>query len=164
MNSLTKMKIITPGEAAEWCKSHAIGLSSWGLPDVRNRDNAGEFSIPGDAGKRTWLVKEQMESLKTSPSILVWLADWCVWPSGQWDHLFERFRKSYGCEDPLITKPAHLIPQSEFDAAVSIAVYSVLMLWDCYIVTESGKWIYYSHDEWGSRGELSLSKEPDKKP
>ena len=95
-----------------------------------------------------------MGNLRVQDECLVWLDDWSVWQSGQWHHLFERFRLSYGCDAPLIEKPAHLVEKSDFDAAVSIAVYAVLMLWDCYVIANSGDWIYYSHDE---IGEMKLS-------
>jgi hypothetical protein len=59
---------------------------------------------------------------------------------------------SYGIEAPLIAAPAHRIPKAEFDAVVSIVVYSVLMLWDCYILSASGhSFLFYSHDEYGKR-------------
>ena len=35
------------------------------------------------------------------------------------------------------------------DVAKSIAIYAVLMLWDCYVITDKGTWLFYSHDEWG---------------
>ena len=144
------MKVITAKEAADWCKTHGIIIAEWGLPDVR-RGTPGtvDFTIPNDAGQRTAMVKQQMAGMLTTSSCLIWLNDWDVWPSGQWHHLFERFRISYGCDEPLIAKPAHLIDSTEPDAAVSIAVYAVLMLWDCYVVMENGRWLYYSHDECG---------------
>ena len=67
----------------------------------------------------------------------------------QWHHLFRRFRPSYGCADDLIKKPAHLIDREDMDAAVSIGVYAILMLWNCYVISDTGKWIFYSHDEFG---------------
>ncbi|MGO8752489.1 MAG: hypothetical protein ACLQNE_41650 [Thermoguttaceae bacterium] len=90
-----------------------------------------------------------MGKLAIDSSCLVWLDDWSVWPSGQWHHLLERFRLSYGCQEHLIDKPAHIIDKAEVDAAVSIAIYAILMLWDCYVVADSGSWVYYSHDEIG---------------
>ncbi len=144
------MKTITAKEAAEWCKTHGVVIADWGLPDVR-RGTPGtvDFPIPKDAGERTAMVKKQMSAMLNTSTCLVWLHDWSVWPSGQWHHLFERFRLSYGCADPLIAKPAHLIDNTESDSAVSIAVYAVLMLWDCYVITADGRWLYYSHDECG---------------
>jgi hypothetical protein len=90
-----------------------------------------------------------MGKLAIDSSCLVWLDDWSVWPSGQWHHLFERFRLSYGFHDHLIDMPAHIIDKAEVDAAVSIAVYAILMLWDCYVITDKGSLVHYSHDEFG---------------
>jgi hypothetical protein len=143
----SEMNIVTEREAVEWCRRHGCPLNNSGLPAVRHTTDAPHLSIPSDAGKRTALVKDQMSRLAIDNSCLVWLDDWNVWPSGQWHHLFERFRLSYGCPNPLIEKPAHIVEKTEFDAAVSIAVYAVLMLWDCYVITDSGAWVYYSHDE-----------------
>lgn len=144
------MKTITAKEAAEWCKTHGVVIADWGLPDVRRgTPGTADFTIPEDAGKRTAMVKEQMSALLTTPTCLVWLHDWSVWPSGQWHHIFERFRLSYACGDSLSAKPGHLIDRAESDAAVSIAVYAVLMLWDCYVISDDGRWLYYSHDECG---------------
>ena len=78
------------------------------------------------------MAKEHMGKMAVDNSLLVWLDDWSVWPTGQWHHLFDRFRLSYGCDEPLIERPAYLIDKTEFDAAVSIVVYAILMMWDCY--------------------------------
>ena len=143
------MKIIDRQTACEWCLTHGIPVNNNGLPNLKGASDASEFSIPNDAGQRTGMVKEQMNCLLVDSSCLVWLDDWSVWPSGQWQHLFDRFRLSYGCREPLIEKPAHLVDKEEYDAAISIAVYSVLMLWDCYVITDKGSWLYYSRDEYG---------------
>jgi len=143
------MKIISKHEAGEWCQSHGVPLNEFGLPAVWTIQEASDFPIPSDAGQRTALAKDQMGKLAMDASCLVWLDDWSVWPSGQWHHLFERFRLSYGCQDSLIKRPAHIIDKAEFDAAVSIAVYAILMLWDCYVITDKGSWVHYSHDEFG---------------
>ena len=155
---INKMKIIDKQTAGDWCLRHGIRLNNDGLPNVKGTSYASEFSIPTDAGKRTSIVKEQMNNLFIDVSCLVWLDDWNVWPSGQWQHVFDRFRLSYGCNQSLIEKPAHEIEKSEYDIAISIAVYAVLMLWDCYVISDVGLWIYYSHDEYGlvnTQGEQS---------
>lgn len=143
------MKIITRDEAAEWCRSHGMATNEFGVPAVRDVPEAEDFPIPADAGQRTALAREQIGKLSVDGSCLVWLDNWNVWPSGQWHHLFERFRLSYGCADSLTNRPAHLIDKSEMDAAVSMAVYAILMLWDCYVIGDTGSWAFYSHDEWG---------------
>lgn len=143
------MKIIDKQTAAKWCEEHGISVNERGLPAVSKQKTNVDFSIPKDAGARTALVKEHMEKALTGSSCIVWLNDWSVWPSGQWQHLFDRFRLSYGCSDHLIDKPAHIIEKDEYDAAISIVIYSVLMLWDCYVITDKGLWIFYSHDEVG---------------
>lgn len=143
------MNIIDKQTACEWCRKHGVALNNKGLPDIKGLSGVSEFSIPKDTGQRVALVKKQMGDLSIDSSCLVWLDNWSVWPSGQWQHLFDRFRLSYGCQDLLIEKPAHIIQKEEYDAAISIAIYSVLMLWDCYVITDTGYLLYYSHDEIG---------------
>ena len=143
------MKIVDKQTAAKWCEEHGISVNERGLPAVSKQKTNVDFSIPKDAGARTALVKEYMSKALADSPCLVWLNDWNVWPSGQWQHLFDRFRLSYGCSEPLIDKPAHIIEKAEYEAAISIVVYSVLMLWDCYVITDKGSWLFYSHDEVG---------------
>jgi hypothetical protein len=143
------MKIITKDEAAEWCRSHNMAINDFGLPAVWDIPEATDFQVPPDAGQRTALAREQIGKLVVNGSCLVWLDDWSVWPTGQWHHLFQRFRLSYGCGDQLIKRPAHVIDKGEMDAAVSIGVYAILMLWDCYVISDTGSWVFYSHDECG---------------
>ena len=135
------MKVISKVEAGEWCRSHGIPLGERDLPALWTIPDASNFPIPRDAGERVALAKEQVGKLAAGTSCLVWLDDWSVWPSGQWHHLFERFRLTYGCQDRLIDKPAHVIDTTELDAAISIVVYAILMLWDCYLITDKGSWV-----------------------
>jgi hypothetical protein len=143
------MKIVDKHAAAKWCEEHGIPTNERGLPAMSKQKTTIDFAIPKDAGARTALVKEHMEKALTGSSCMVWLNDWNVWPTGQWQHLFDRFRLSYGCSEHLIDKPAHIIEKGEYDAAISIVIYSVLMLWDCYVITDKGSWLFYSHDEVG---------------
>ena len=133
------MRIISTDDAAAWFCAHGVRITEAGLPDLREEADGGlDFSLPADAGKRTAMVKQQMATLMTASTLLVWLDDWSVWPSGQWHHLFERFRISYGSDASLIAKPAHLVARADAESAVSIAVYAVLMLWDCYVIADTG--------------------------
>ena len=143
------MKFLTKEEASEWCRKHGIAINNSGVPDVREDIGVEDFIIPEDAGQRVALAKELLARLPSNDACLIWLDDWDVWPSGQWHHLFERFRLSYGCDEPLIKFPAHLIQSKDTDAVTSIFVYALLMLWDCYVIKDCGSWIFLSHDEFG---------------
>lgn len=142
------MKLLTREQAQAWCEVYRIPLTTFGLPDVSDRDET--FSIPEDAGRRVGLAREQVLAFEGAKELLVWIDDWGVWPSGQWDHIFYQFRKSYGFDSPLIEHPAHHLDSSELPVATSLAVYSLLMLWDCYLISPSGAWLHYSHDECGA--------------
>jgi hypothetical protein len=146
------MRALDRSGAEEWCRAHGYGLNSRSLPALRDSDDCITFPIPADASQRVGLARSDMEAFKEEEELCVWLHDWSVWPSGQWEHLFRRFRASYGIAEDLIARPAHLVSREEFDAAVSIAVYSTLMLWDCHVLGASGRsFLFYSHDEYGRK-------------
>lgn len=137
----------------EWCQKRGYDLGGRGLPAFRDTDNCETFTIPPDAGQRVALVRTHLAQFSNEDETCLWLDDWSVWPSGQWHHAFERFRLSYGISEPLISRPGHLVLKGGFEAAISVAVYSVLMLWDCYVLGSSGRpFLFYSHDEYGKKG------------
>ena len=67
------------------------------------------------------------------------------------DHeIRRRFRQALGESRPLIDAPAHLVTPEEADDAVSILVVSLQFVWNCHILTSSGRdTIFVSHDEYG---------------
>ena len=143
------MITLSTGEAQKWCLDHGIALSPRGIPDLSWGVDFERFKIPSDAGQRVALVRADLQQFKDQ-TVLIWIGDYQVWPSGQWEHLFNQFRKSYGISDGLNVFPAQLIEPEDFDAAISLAVYSILMLWDCYIIPDStDRLLFYSHDEYG---------------
>ncbi|MEM0966083.1 MAG: hypothetical protein AAGJ81_08055 [Verrucomicrobiota bacterium] len=142
------MKAIDKTAAKEWCEAHDFEIDSGGLPSLIPTTE--KFSIPEDAGARVALVRGHMRAFCDEEETCVWLNDWSVWPSGQWEHLFQQFRLSYGISEKLAELPCQLIQKKEFDATVSTVIYAVLMLWDCYVLGASGqRFVFYSHDEVG---------------
>ena len=143
------MVALSTNEAQKWCLEHRVVLTPRGVPDLSSRGHIERFDIPSDAGQRVAMVRGHLELFKNH-SILIWISEYDVWTSGQWRHLFDQFRKSYGITEELELKPAHLISATDFNSAISVAVYSVLMLWDCFFCTEStSDCLFYSHDEYG---------------
>jgi hypothetical protein len=137
-----------------WCQRRRYALGDHGLPAFRDTEDCETFTIPSDAGQRVALVRNHLGWFAEEDETCLWLADWSVWPSGQWRHTFDRLRLSYGISEPLVSRPGHLVVKGDFEAAISVAVYSVLMLWDCYVLGSSGMpFLFYSHDEYGKRGE-----------
>jgi len=135
-----------------WSKAHGYALNDRRLPALRDVEHCDVFDILPDAGRRVALVRRHLSIFEEEDEVCVWLWEWNVWPSSQWHHIFERFRMSYGVHEPLSTMPGHLIPKGEVEAAVSSAVYSVLMLWDCHVLGASGRpFLFYSHDEYGKK-------------
>src|SRR6185369_350895 len=144
------MKAFDRASAKSWCEARAFAMDARGLPALDGAVE--EFSIPKDAGARVALVRGHMRAFREEEEVCVWLHDWSVWPSGQWEHLFQRFRISYGISESLEQRPCLLIRKKDFDAAISAVIYSVLMLWDCYVLASSGRqFAFYSHDEVGKK-------------
>jgi len=140
---------LSTDDAQKWCLDRGIALNPHGRPDIHINAGIERFDIPSDAGQRVALVRDDLQKF-TDHDILIWICDYQVWPSSQWEHIFNRFRTSYGITEGLETFPAQWIESGDFDAAISIAVYSVLMLWDCYIISDTtNRLLFYSHDEYG---------------
>jgi len=143
------MKAVDQFAVKTWCEAHGFALDERGRPIQCGSDY---FRIPNDAGARVALVKGDLRAFQNEDQICVFIDDWSVWPSGEWMHIFERFRLSYGITEPLIEKSGHIIQKEDFDAVTSLAIYSVLMLWDCYVLGSSGRtFLFYSHDEVGNK-------------
>ena len=96
------------------------------------------------------MVNKNLEAFRPVNELLIWIDDWGVWPSGQHIPLFTRLREALGVREELIEKCGHLVGSDEFEDAISIALLSVLFLWDCYVLPSSGRdFLFYSHDEIG---------------
>src|SRR5215510_11099588 len=142
------MRVLSTQETVEWCRAHHVALSNWGLPERSDADFG--FAIPEDVQKRVSLVGEAMEAFRDEPLLLVWFADWAVWPSGQRMHVFDRFRMSYGETRRLIDSPGHVFDRAELEDGKSFVTIAVLFLGDCLVVNQgSTKLLYLSHDEYG---------------
>jgi hypothetical protein len=64
--------------------------------------------------------------------------------------LLTRFREAFGEKRPLIEAPAHLLTPDEAEDSVSIIAVALLFIWDCHILTASGRdAVFVSHDEIG---------------
>jgi hypothetical protein len=64
--------------------------------------------------------------------------------------LFTRFREAFGERRPLIEAPGHLVTAGESDDAISIIGVSLLFLWNCHVLSDSGRdAVFTSHDEFG---------------
>jgi hypothetical protein len=149
---VSRMKTLSDSDAKAWCEQRGYRFDQRGLPVLRTVGELEGFSIPQDAGARVHMAKWHMESFRSESDVCVWLYDLDVWPSGQWEPLFERFRLSYGITESLGERRAHLISNADFNAAISVAVYATLMLWDCHVFGSSGvPFLFYSHDESGKR-------------
>ena len=142
------METFSRQESVLWCRDHRIVLDNRVLPDLAGAEL--KFDIPNDAQKRVYLAKRAMEEFSNEPTILVWFADWSVWPSGQRMHILSRMRMSYGEVRPLIDAPAQLFQQAEIEDATSFVTLALLFLWDCYVISPNqNKTVFFSHDEYG---------------
>ena len=144
------MKSLTFAEAAEWCTNHGLALGAQRFPAQPAKVDT--FRIPEDAGAKIALVAGDLHGLSDASEILVWVAQWGVWPSSERQHIFDRFRLSYGERRGLHEVPAFLFERGEFEDAVSCATLGVLFLWDIHVLApQEAAHLYYSHDEVGWR-------------
>jgi hypothetical protein len=142
------MDVLTKSEAEMWCRTHRAMLDDRCRP--REPERAERFEIPQDAGQRVALVAGHFSGRSFGASSLVWFTEWGIWPSSERQHIFYRFRASYGEVRPLIDAPAHLLTANERDELLSLVTIGILFLWDVYLVADDGSAaLHYSHDEWG---------------
>ena len=73
---------------------------------------------------------------------------------------------AFGERRPLIETPGHLLTPAEAEDAISITTLSLLFLWDCHVLSNSGQdALFTSHDEFGwfaSRNPASVAIARDK--
>jgi hypothetical protein len=150
------MRILTYTESADWCSQHGYRTRQFHInggpePDIQpNEFQRVEFALPTDAGRRVWLARCLCGAVDKSPELLIWPGDWAVWPSAQHMPLFSRFRQAFGEIRPLIEAPGHLVAPDEIEDGISILTTSMLFLWDCHVLTSSGRdVVFVSHDEFG---------------
>lgn len=159
------MRFLTYSESEEWCSRRGYltrqreGYIIGPEPDIKAHEfQRVEFAIPRDAGRRVWLARFLYGLIDPSPELLIWLGDWAVWPSGQHMPLFSRFRQAFGEHRPLIEAPSQVVAPHEIEDGVSILTMSLLFLWDCHVLTASGRdVVFVSHDEFGWFGSRDAS-------
>src|SRR5213593_4894880 len=118
--------------------------------DLFARIKAATFCDPFRRGRESCDGPGAARALSESGKGFVLLNEWGVFPSGERMHIFERLRLSYGIAEPLIDKCGHELTHQEFEDTSSLVTLAVLFLWDCYVLTPSGKpALWFSHDEVG---------------
>ena len=157
------MQFLSPPECVEWCAERSFParqIDGETLPSaVRDPDGFyfTRFRHPADSGRKVWLASYLFSLLKFEREALLWLGAWSVWPSSEHMPLVARLRQALGEQRPLIESPGHLVPNAEFDDAISLLAISFLFVWDCHVVGGSGRdAVFVSHDEYGWFG----SREP----
>jgi len=151
------MRCLTYSECAEWCSRrdfptrHIEGCAIGPHPDIESPPfHFVEFTLPADSGQKVAFGRFLYSLVEPAPELLFWLGGWGVWLSSQHMPLFTRFRQTLGESRPLIDAPGHLLTPEEADDAVSILVVSLQFVWDCHILTSSGRnAVFVSHDEFG---------------
>lgn len=151
------MKFLTYKECADWCSHHNYrtrhepGYVTGPYPDLQPPIfHFVDFTPPSDSGRKVWFADFLYVLIDSSPELFIQLGDWDVWPSNQHMPLFTRFRQACGEERPLIEVPGHLLVPEEKNDAVSIISMSLLFIWNCYVLSASGRnAVFISHDEFG---------------
>ena len=162
------MKCLTYDECAEWCSRRDFptrnfeGYVVGPKPDLQTPPfHFVSFTLPTDSGRKVVFARFLCSLLDAAPELLIWLGDWGVWPSSQHLPLFTRFREALGEHRPLIEAPGHLLTPDESEDSVSILVVSLQFVWDCHILTASGRdAVFVSHDEvgWFATRDESIAK------
>lgn len=145
------MKALTSNQAQEWCSKYCLKYEGVGTDFLHPEPDGTPFRffIPVDAGKRILLCKNLLKPLRGYP-ILIWYADWGVWPSGEWLPMFDRFREAFKIRGPLKERPAYLFDENEYDDALSFLIWAAIFLWDCHVISgNAGYSVFLSHDEIG---------------
>jgi hypothetical protein len=158
------MRFLTYAESADWCSRRGYPTRGRGgivgpEPDIQRREfHRVEFVFPQTAARRVWLARFLYGLVDPSPELLIWVGDWAVWPDRQHMPLFSRFRQAFGEHRPLIEAPGHLVAPNEMEDGVSILITSMLFVWDCHLLTSSGRdALFVCHDEWGCFGSRDAS-------
>ncbi len=159
------MRFLTCAESADWCsrrgyptrqrEGHIVGPE----PDIQVLEfQRVEFALPTDSGRKVWLARFLYGLVDPSPELLIWIGDWAIWPSGQHMPLFSRFRQAFEEHRPLIEAPGHVVAPDEIEDGVSILTMSLFFLWDCHVLTASGRdVVFVSHDEFGWFGSRDVA-------
>jgi len=151
------MRCLTYSECAEWCSPrgystrHIEGYVVGPHVDLQAPPfHFAEFTLPVDSGRKVAFARFLYSLLDPAPELLVWLGDWAVWQSSNHMPLFTRFRQALGERRPLIEAPGHLVTPAEADDGLSILIVSLQFVWDCHLLTASGRdAVFVSHDEFG---------------
>lgn len=147
------MRCLSYQECADWCRSHGypvLEADAHGRPSpaVRKSYRRIELAYPDDSGSKVDLARAVVRWMVASGDLMLWVADWAVWPSSQHMPLFTRFREAFGEDRPLIEAPGHLVNREQADDATSILAVALLFVWDCHVFSETqGPVFFCSHDE-----------------
>jgi len=145
------MRGLTYEECARWCSAHGYPVTEGRgspAPAARKSYRRIDLAYPADSGRKVELARAVVRWMVASGDLLIWIADWAVWPSSQHMPLFTRFREAFGEDRPLIEAPGHLINKEQADDATSILAVALLFVWDCHVFTATrGPVFFCSHDE-----------------
>jgi len=149
------MQFLTHGECVEWARGRKFPLSetqpTW--ITLQREFPTPPFHLilikfPKDSGKKVVLAKMLYSLFEESANVLIWIEGTEIWPSSQHMPLLQRLRESLGEKRPIDKTPGHLVSIKDKDDAVSLILISLLFIWDCHILAESGQEaVHISHDE-----------------
>ena len=160
------MRFLTPKQCAAWSSKRGYPLKQYEGrvlgPDpclTYPKFHFVEFPSPEESGRKVWLARLLYSFLEHSPEVLIWVNDWGVWEEHM--PLFARFRQAFGESRHLIDAPGHIVRPDEIDDGISVFVIACLFLWDCHVLSASGRdALFTSHDEYGwfASRDMSLTR------
>ena len=138
---------LTDAEARVWCSN--LGVN----PDIAQFPMASRFELPSDAGKLVALARHVWRTLIPSGGeVLVWTRDRHVFESCEHTPAVNRWMEAFGDTRGIDLAPALLATAASEDDGLSLVLFAVLFVWDCWVIRSASEFVMFSHDEWFAVG------------
>ena len=106
-------------------------------------------AFPKKFSQFLWFSRSIEQALQPRRSCLVWITESGVWESSENEHLYYRFRQSYGDQRLLHEAPGHLCLRYEGAEVITLVYLGILFGWDVHLIPSAGyARAFVCHDEW----------------
>lgn len=109
------------------------------------------FAIPKDSGEKTALARciTSIFSKLTDQEVVIYIAEWGVWPSSENREVFDAYRLAKGERKRLEDAPIHRFNSFADPSFLGILCLLLYFFWDAEVFDTGSKCnISLSHDEW----------------
>jgi hypothetical protein len=148
------MRFYTPKECEEWCQALQVPLDGQNQPaDALSSQHRLRCAFPASFSQLLWFSRCIEAALQPRQNCLVWVTGYGIFPSCENQHLYYRFRQSYGELKLLQDAPGHLCLDYERPEVVTLLHLGMLFGWDLHLIPTAGYGgAFVSHDEWAEIG------------